>query len=65
MSDESIKSPSTFNNILNSLLDYVGNKLSVEFKGSCLKQDKSSFDHGKVVNIYTVYEINRLFVCCS
>ena len=65
LSDESIKSPSTFNNVLNSLLDYVGTKISVEFKGSCLKQDKISFDHGKIVNIYIVYEINRMFVCCS
>ena len=44
--DESVKPPSTTNNILNSLLDYVGTKTRVEFKGSCLKQDKISFDHG-------------------
>ena len=25
------------------------------------KQDKISFDHGKVVNIYIVYEINKNF----
>ena len=61
MSDESIKPPSTTNNILNPLLDYVGTKARVEFKGSCLKQDKISFDHGKVVNVCIVYEINKKF----
>ena len=61
MSDESIKPPSTTNNILNPLLDYVRTKTREEFKGSYLKQDKISFDHGKVVNIYVVYEINKNF----
>ena len=61
MSDETIKPPSTTNNILNPLLDYVSIKARVESKGSCLKQDKISFDHGKVVNIYIVYEINKNF----
>ena len=42
-------------------MDYVGIKTRVEFKGSCLKQDKISFDHGKVVNIYIVYEKNINF----
>ena len=61
MSDETTKPPSTSKNILNSSLNYVGTKTRVEFKGSCLKQDKISFNHGKVVNIYTVYEINKNF----
>ena len=61
MSDKSIKPPSTINNILNPLLDYVGAKTKAEFKGSCLKQNKISSDHGKVVNIYIVYEINKSF----
>ena len=61
MSDESIKPPSATNNILNSSLNYVGAKSKVEFKGSCLKQDKISFDHEKIVNIYIVYEINKNF----
>ena len=61
MFDESIKPPSTINNILNPLLDYVGAKTRAEFKGSCLRHDKISSDHGKVVNIYIVYEINKSF----
>ena len=28
-----------------------------KFKRSCLKQDKIAFNHGKIVNIYTVYDL--------
>ena len=45
MSNESIKPPSTSNNILNPLWNYVATKIRVEFKGSCLKQDKILFGH--------------------
>ena len=31
----------------------------VRFNGSCLKQGKISYTHGKIVNIYIVYEINK------
>ena len=42
------------------LIDYVGNKIRVKFTGSCLKQsNKISYTHGKIVNIYIVYEINK------
>ena len=60
-SDESNNPPSTSNNILNPLLNYVGTKMRVELKESCLKQDKISFNHGKIVNIYIVYKINKNF----
>ena len=33
----------------------------MEFIRTCFKQNKISFDHGKIVNIYIVYEINRNF----
>ena len=55
LSDGSIRSPSRSNNILNPLLGYVGTKTRVEFKGSCWRQDKISFDHEKLVNISTAY----------
>ena len=58
MSDEIIKPPSATNNILNPLF---GTKTRVEFKESCLKQDKILCDHGNIVNIYIVYEINNNF----
>ena len=31
-----------------------------KFTGSCLKQDKVTFNHKKVVNIYNVYELNKI-----
>ena len=57
--DESIKPPSTSDKMLNPSVNYVGTKARVEFKGDCLKQEKISFDHGKIVNIYIVYEIEK------
>ena len=33
----------------------------IEFNGCCLKQDKVTFNHGKIVNIYIVYKISRNF----
>ena len=30
----------------------------IEFDGNCLKQEKLTFTHKEVVNIYIVYEIN-------
>ena len=61
MPDESLKAPSTSNNILNPSLNYVDYKIRVQFKGSCLKEDRISFNHGKIVNIYIIYEINKKF----
>ena len=55
----SIKSPSTFNKMLNPSVNYVGTKARVKFNGDCLKQEKITFNHGKIVNIYIVYEIER------
>ena len=34
--------------------------LVLNFDLSCLKQDKITFTHGKIVNIYIVYKINLL-----
>ena len=31
----------------------------VKFDGNCLKQDNITFDPGKIVNIYIVYEITK------
>ena len=59
MSDESIKPPTTSNKILNPSLDFVGTKARVKFNGDCLKQEKITFNHGKIVNIYIAYEIER------
>ena len=45
--------------MLNPFVNYVGTKARVEFKGDCVKQEKITFDHGKIVRIYIVYEINK------
>ena len=58
MSDELIKPPSTPDNSLASALFYNGTKTRVKFSGSCLKQDKITFTHGTIVNIYIVCGIH-------
>ena len=54
LSNENIDPPTTS---LSPSINYVGNKIRVKFTGSCLKQPKISYTHGKVVNIYIVYEL--------
>ena len=57
LSAESIKPPTTPDNSLTPALSYYGTKTRVKFTGSCLKQSKISYTHGKVANIYIVYEL--------
>ena len=57
LSAESIKPTTTSDNSLTPALSYYGTKTRVKFTGSCLKQSKISYTHGKVVNIYIVYEL--------
>ena len=59
LSSESVTPPSVLNNLLNPSLNYLGTKIRVRFNANCLKQSKISYTHGKVVNIYIVYEINK------
>ena len=77
LSAESFKPPTTSDNSLNPALNYYGTKTKVKCTGSCLKQPKISYTHGKVVNIYIVYELGassshfddptlkKLFIWCS
>ena len=58
LSNESIKPPTTSNNILNSKLSYNDSKIKVQFTGTCLKQPKFMFSHKKELNIYIVYELD-------
>ena len=51
LSDENITTSDTSDYNLNPQLDFFGTDGKVEFNGSCLKQDKITCDHGKVVNI--------------
>ena len=54
---ESVKPPAKSDNSLTPALSYYGTKTRVRFAGSCLKQAKISYTHGKVLNIYIVYEL--------
>ena len=61
LSNESLKPPTTSDNSLTTILNYYdGTKIKVSFDRSCLKQDKFTFNHGKIVNIYIVYKIIRI-----
>ena len=57
MSNESFKAISTSDNSLNQTLNYYHTKIRVKFTGDCLKQQKITYTHRKVVNIYIVYEL--------
>ena len=59
MSDEKITALSVPNNFPNPSLEYLGTKPRVRFSGSCLKQNAITYNHGKSVNIYIVYEIKK------
>ena len=61
LSDESIKPPATRDYKLNTKENYYGTKTRLEFRGSCLKQGKSTFNHEKVVNIYFLYELDKTY----
>ena len=52
LSDEKINSIKTSNYSITPNLDYYVTKTREEFNRSCLKQDKVTFNNGKVVNIY-------------
>ena len=61
MSDEKINSITESSYSITPSLDYLGTKIRVKFNGSCLKEDKITYTHGKIVNIYIVYEISKNF----
>ena len=59
LSDERRDSVTAPNYKIMTELSYYGTKTRVEFNGSCLKQDKVKYNHGKIVNTYIVYEISK------
>ena len=59
MSDEKLNSNTVFNHSAIPELRYYGTKIRVELKGSCLTQDKITYNHGTIVNIYIVYDISK------
>ena len=60
LSDKRINSITTSNYNVTPDLSYYGTKIRVEIIGSYLKQYKVTFNHGKEVNIYIVYEVTLL-----
>ena len=60
-SDKNITARTTSDYKFNPQLSYFGTKTRVDFRGSCLKQDKFTFNDGKIVNIYTAYELIKLY----
>ena len=77
LSDENIKPFPTSYNSLTPLIDYYSYKIRLKFNGTILRQLKVSYTHGKIVNIYIVYQLTgssshsddptlkRLFIWCS
>ena len=59
LSDERINSNTASNHSITPEVSFYGTKTRVEFNGSCLKQDKATYNHGTIVNIYIVYEISK------
>ena len=59
--NERINSITASNHSITPSLDYLGPKIRVKINGSCLKQYKITYTHGKIVNIYIVYEISKNF----
>ena len=57
LSDKTINSIKTSDHRITPKLSYYGTRIRVEFNGSCLKQDKITYTHGKIEDIYTVYDI--------
>ena len=59
LSDERISSITASNYSITPELSHYGNKTRVKFNESCLKQDKVTYNHGKAITIYIVYEISK------
>ena len=59
LSDERLNSNTASNYKITPELSYYGTKIRVDFNGSCLKQDKVTYNHGKIVSKYIVYEISK------
>ena len=60
LSDETINSIKTADYGITSYLSYYYfNKIRVKFDGGWLKQDQATILHGRIVNVYIVYETSK------
>ena len=57
--DEAIKIPPASSNFFEPLLNYYGTNIRLKFSGNIFNQDKITYDHAKIVNIYIVYDIKK------
>ena len=51
LSNENTTPPSTSNNFLSPSLNYLGTKIRIKCSGNCLKQDRITYTHRKIINI--------------
>ena len=58
--DEKINSITASNYSTTPELTYYSTKTRVEFNGRRLRQDKVTYNHGTIVDIYIVYEISKI-----
>ena len=58
-SDERLDANTASNYSITPELSFYGTKPRVEFNGSCLKQDKVTYNNDTIVNMYIVYEISK------
>ena len=59
MSNEAIKDP---DNTIAPELIYYGKKMRAKLNGNCWKEDKITFNHGKIVSIYNVYVLKPTLI---
>ena len=65
LSNKRINSITTSNYSITTELSHYGTKGRVKFIGSCLKQDKATYNHGTIVNVYIVYEISKIIILAA
>ena len=66
ISDVKFNAPNTSSsNDKAPILEYEGVGIRLKFKGDSLRQNKVTYNHGKIVNIYIVCEIGSTFTSQS
>ena len=66
LSDGKINAPGTsISNDQAPILEYGSAGIRLKFKGDSLRQNKVTYNHGEIVNIYIVYEISSTFTSQS
>ena len=66
LSDGKINAPGTSSsNDQAPILEYGGARIRLKFKGDLLRQNKVTYNHAKIVNIYIVYKTSSTFTSQS